>query len=184
MKIRIEPQLKQSLDAKIDQVKAQFIAEEFASLPEDAARFEIEDMDEWCVVYPEGNFCIRGMYHCPGEDYRIHYTNRKDDRPWVEVIIGTQVYSFRSMPDAIAFCKNYRSRPSPEFGKIQAENINKADAFIRKVIDYQIQGLSEEDRALVTVNGQVEFRVDFRMERELTSLSEAVAFLKTGPEYI
>ena len=220
-----ENELQELVASHKERFKQDFLEDVFNGHPEDARAFEIEDIEGDDILYPYGDFCVRGFYHYMNAGFRVITTFRDgEEKPWVSVILYSHEYQFRSMQDAIAFCKNYRRRQNPELTRMQANGFQRIDEIAGRFLHYQIVCLSDEDKELIEVkeysvmhsyewnyctltaaltykgtriemassffpdapeeSGAVEFRVNYKMKRELSSLYEAIEFLKTDPEYI
>ena len=224
MEIHIISELQRLQDLQLRRIKRQFLAESFRDNPEDAKWFVFEDIDRECLVYPKGTFSIHGFFNYLGQEFRIIATLRDGTAPWVSVFSFSQEYQFRSMADAISFCKSYRRRVNPYLAQHLTQEFNQIDSIVKRRIDWLLDELTPEDRILVKVdefgiqhsyqfncdtlwvsfsykgikidmacsiypydpedNGVLEFRVNYKMKRELSSLYEAIEFLKTNPEYI
>ena len=107
MKIIIDSKLQKLQETQLERVKQLFIKESFAGHPEDALRFEFEDIDKRCLVYPKGEFTIRGIFNFRHKNFRISATYWGDAGPLVQVVHYSNVYAFSSMANAIAFCKHF-----------------------------------------------------------------------------
>jgi|GEM_PF-6741322 len=74
MTIEIDSELRRLQTIQLEKIKQQFLEEAFAECPEDAKRFEFEDIGEQCLVYPKGEFKIYGFFHYKGDSYRMIVT--------------------------------------------------------------------------------------------------------------
>lgn len=153
MDIEIDSELRRLQAIQLEKIKQQFLEEAFAECPEDAERFEFEDIGEQCLVYPKGEFKIHGFFHYKGDSYRMIVTFWGGQRPWVELLHNAHVYQFRSVSDAVAFCKNYKGTPSPGYAALQERVFGQIAPEIEELIRFQLKSLSEEDRADVIVEG-------------------------------
>lgn len=221
MQITISNEFRALQKEHLEQIKRQFLEEAFQNFPGEEWRFRFEDIDETCLVYPSGEFSIRGFYRYAHSDFRIHATYHGGKEPFVDVFLYSQVYSFHSITDAIAFCRNYRRKPTKGYAQIQKTVVDCFEAMIKKVIRFQMACVAPEDRSLLSVegyyvssdvyadlrwhdifieysykgarvrmassffpsvsedeNGVIEINSNFRMERPLSSLAEAIEFLK------
>lgn len=220
-----ENELQDLVTSHKERFKQDFLEDVFKGHPEDARTFEIEDIDGDNILYPYGDFCIRGFYHYMNAEFRVITTFRDgEEKPWVSVILYSHDYQFRSMADAIAFCKNYRRRQNPELTRMQAGGFKSIDEIAGRFLHYQMACLSDEDKEHIEVkeysvmhsyewnyctltaaltykgtriemassffpdapseSGAVEFRVNYKMKRELTNFRDVIEFLKTNPEYV
>ena len=153
MKISIDSTLERLQEAELEKIKQQFLDEAFRGHPGDAELFEFEDIDRQCLVYPGGQFTIYGFFHYLGESFRIHATFYDGRKPWVSVITYSECYEFRSVRDAVSFCKQFRQTPDPGYAELQERCFKDIETPAWEIIKGQFAGLDPDDRVQMSVEG-------------------------------
>lgn len=153
MKISIDSTLERLQEAELEKIKRQFLDEAFRGHPGDAELFEFEDIDRQCLVYPDGQFTIYGFFHYLGESFRIHATFYDGRKPWVSVITYSECYEFRSVRDAVSFCKQFRQTPDPGYAELQERCFKDIETPAWEIIKGQFAGLDPDDRVQMSVEG-------------------------------
>lgn len=132
------------MDSTLEDIKRNFIKEQFAFSPLEAERFSITDIDEQCLVYPRGTFKIEGEYTYGDNTFWLH-TYIRGDETQVTIIGVPEPKDFSSMEKAITYCKNYICFQPTRIGKkfpIMAQSLK---LLLDSIINKELSCLSDED---------------------------------------
>jgi len=144
MKIDISPELRSMMDSKLEDIKKDFIREQFAFSPLEAERFSITGIEEQCLVYPKGTFMIEGEYTYGEETFLLH-TYLRGDETQVTIIGVPEPKDFSSMEKAISYCKNYICFQPTRIGEQFPVMAQSLKLLLDSIINKELSSLSDED---------------------------------------
>jgi len=144
MKIEISPELRTLMDSQLEHIKKKFIEAQFAFNPMEAERFSITEIEEQCLVYPNGTFKIEGEYTYGGKIFWLH-TYLRGDETLVTLIDGPESTNFSSMEKAVVYCKNSIGFQPTWIGDKFPVMVQSFKLLIDAIIQKELSSLPEED---------------------------------------